>query len=177
MEVEWSILEWILKACSHKNVVIEMGQASWREVNPSTAQNISLLDWIIPLRSKPSATARHRLSSAWHARMHSKEGGKPPSYNNVTTNDRSITREKRPTFELPLQMCDQLLTREQGIREEMDVEANTSHPKAPHEWEPEKCIPQMDKMPKYIIISTRVGTHTIYEWACSHWQISGLMAI
>jgi hypothetical protein len=57
-------------------------------------------------------------------------------------------------------MCDQILTKEQGLRKEMDVEASTSHPKSPRGWDPGKCIPQMDKTPRYIISSTRVGEHT-----------------
>jgi hypothetical protein len=92
--------------------------------------------------------------------MHSEEGGEPPSYNNITTNDRLGTREKCPSFEPPLHLRDQLLSREQGLKKEMDVEASTSHPKAPHGWEPKKFIPQMDKMLRYLISSTRVGEHT-----------------
>lgn len=76
------------------------------------------------------------------------------------TNDRSGTRAKRPSFEPPLQLRDQLLAREQGLRREIDVEANTSHPKAPRGWELGKCIPQMDKPSRYLISSTRVGEHT-----------------
>jgi hypothetical protein len=92
--------------------------------------------------------------------MNTEEGGKPPSYNNITANDRSGTREKCPSFEPPLQLRDQLLAREQGLRKEMEMEASTSHPKAPRGWEPGKCIPQMDKTSRYLISSTRVGEHT-----------------
>jgi hypothetical protein len=88
------------------------------------------------------------------------EGGQPPSYNNVTANDRAGTRAKRPSFEPPPQLRDQLLAREQGLRKEMDVEAGTSHPKAPRSWEKGKCIPQSEKPPRYLISSTRVGEHT-----------------
>jgi len=35
-----------------------------------------------------------------------------------------------------------------------------SHPKVPCGWDPKKCIPQMEKPPRYIISSTRVGEHT-----------------
>ena len=40
------------------------------------------------------------------------------------------------------------------------MDANTSCPKALRGWEPDKCIPQMDKAPRYLISSTRVGEHT-----------------
>jgi hypothetical protein len=92
--------------------------------------------------------------------MNLEEGGKPPSYNNVTTNDRSGTREKRSSFEPPLQLRDQLLAREQGLRKEMDVEARHVPSKSTSRWEPGKCIPQTDKPPRYLISSTRVGEHT-----------------
>jgi hypothetical protein len=65
-------------------------------------------------------------------------GGEPPSYSNVTSNDRVGTRAKRPTFEPSSQLRDQLLAREQGLRKEMDVEPITSHPKASRGWEPDK---------------------------------------
>jgi hypothetical protein len=92
--------------------------------------------------------------------MSTEEGGKPPSYSNITANDRSGTREKRPAFEPPQQICEQLLAKEQGFSREMETEASTSHPKAPRGWELGKCIPQMEKSPRYIISSTRVGEHT-----------------
>ena len=88
------------------------------------------------------------------------EGGQPPSYCNITANDRSGTRAKRPTFESSLQVREQLLAREQGLTKEMDTEAGTSHPKAPRGWELGKCIPQMEKTPRYLISSTRVGENT-----------------
>jgi hypothetical protein len=43
---------------------------------------------------------------------------------------------------------------------EMETEVGTSHPKAPQGWEPGKCIPQMEKTPRYLISSTRVEEHT-----------------
>jgi hypothetical protein len=52
------------------------------------------------------------------------------------------------------------MAREQGLRKEMDMEASTSHPKAPQGWESGKCIPQMDKTLRYLISSTGVGEHT-----------------
>jgi hypothetical protein len=42
----------------------------------------------------------------------------------------------------------------------METEAGTSQPKPPRSWEPGKCIPQMEKPPRYLISSTRVGEHT-----------------
>jgi hypothetical protein len=87
-------------------------------------------------------------------------GGKPPSYRNVAANDKSGVRARRPTFEPPAQIRDQLLAKEQGLRTEMDTEAGTSQPKQPRSWEPGKCIPQLEKSPRYLISSTRVGEHT-----------------
>jgi hypothetical protein len=55
---------------------------------------------------------------------------------------------------------DQLLAKEKGFNKAMDVEPSTSHPKASQGWEPGKCIPQSDKLPRYTISSTRVGEHT-----------------
>jgi hypothetical protein len=92
--------------------------------------------------------------------MSSGEGGKPPSYNDITANDRNGIRAKRPAFEPPAHLRDQLFTQEQGLRKEMELEPNTSHPQASKGWEPGKCIPQMDKPPHYHIKSTRVGEHT-----------------
>jgi hypothetical protein len=42
----------------------------------------------------------------------------------------------------------------------MDTEAGTSQAKPHRGWEPGKCIPQLEKAPRYIISSTRVGEHT-----------------
>ena len=42
----------------------------------------------------------------------------------------------------------------------METEVGTSHPKALRGWEPSKCIPQMEKTPRYLISSTKVGEHT-----------------
>jgi hypothetical protein len=92
--------------------------------------------------------------------MGNEEGGKPPSYSNITANDRAGKRSKRPAFEPPQQIREELLAKEQGFRKEMETEASTSRPKAPRGWEPGKCIPQMDKAPRYLISSTRVGEHT-----------------
>jgi hypothetical protein len=69
-------------------------------------------------------------------------------------------RAKRPTFEPPPHWREQILSKEQGLRKEMDVEASSSHPKAPCGWKPGKCIPQSDKPPRYLISSNRVGEHT-----------------
>jgi hypothetical protein len=89
-------------------------------------------------------------------------GGQPPSYSNIAANDRSGTRVKRPAFEPPQQVREQLLAREHGLRKEMDTEAEagTSQAKPHRGWEPGKCIPQLEKAPRYIISSTRVGEHT-----------------
>jgi hypothetical protein len=92
--------------------------------------------------------------------MSAEEGGKPPSYSNITTNDRLGMRAKRPAFELPQQIWEQILAKEQGFRKEMETKASTSHPRAPRGWEPGKCIPQMEKVPRYLISSARVGEHT-----------------
>jgi hypothetical protein len=78
----------------------------------------------------------------------------------VAANDKSGVRARRPTFEPPPQIREQLLAKEQGLRTEMDTEAGTSQPKPPRGWEPGKCIPQMEKPPRYLISSTRVGEHT-----------------
>ena len=87
-------------------------------------------------------------------------GGEPPSYRNVAANKKSGVRARRPTFEAPTQIRDQLLAKEQGLRMEMDTEVGTSQSKQPWSWEPGKCIPQLEKSPRYIISSTRVGEHT-----------------
>jgi len=42
----------------------------------------------------------------------------------------------------------------------MEVEAEMSHPKTTHTWEPGKCILEATKAPRYVINSTRVGEHT-----------------
>lgn len=80
-------------------------------------------------------------------------GGGNPSYRNVAANDKSYIRAKRPTFEPPPQVREQLLAREQGLRMEMDTEVGTSQPKSPRGWEPGKCIPQMEKPLRYLISS------------------------
>jgi hypothetical protein len=94
--------------------------------------------------------------------MGTEGGGKPPSYNNITANDRSGTRAKRPTFEPPQQIREQLLANEHGLRKEMDMgdEAGSSQAKPHKGWEPGKCIPQLEKAPRYLIKSNRVGEHT-----------------
>jgi hypothetical protein len=68
-------------------------------------------------------------------------GGGTPSYRNVAVNDRARTHAKRSAFESPLHLRDQLLSKEHGFNKAMDVEPNTSHPKASRGWEPGKCIP------------------------------------
>ena len=92
--------------------------------------------------------------------MSMEEGGKPPSYRNVAANDKSGTRARRPAFEPPPQIREQLLAEEQSLQQEMETEASTSNPKPPRSWEPRKCIPQMEKAPRYHISSARVGEHT-----------------
>jgi hypothetical protein len=92
--------------------------------------------------------------------MGAEEGGKPPSYRNVAANDKEGARIVRPTFEPPPQVREQLLAREQGLRSEMETEAGTSQAKPPRTWEPGKCIPQTEKMPRYLISTSRVGEHT-----------------
>jgi hypothetical protein len=92
--------------------------------------------------------------------MGAEEGGKPPSYRNVAANERPGTRVIRPTFEPPPQIREQILAREQGLKADMETDAGTSQPKKPRSWEPGKCIPQMEKPPRYLISSTRVGEHT-----------------
>jgi hypothetical protein len=92
--------------------------------------------------------------------MGAEEGGKPPSYRNVAANEKPGTRIIRPTFEPPPQVREQLLAREQSLKADMETDAGTSQPKTPRSWEPGKCIPQMEKPPRYLISSTRVGEHT-----------------
>ena len=91
--------------------------------------------------------------------MGAKEGGEPPSYCNVAANDKLETRIIRPTFEPPPQVREQLLAREQSLKEDMEIDAGTSQPKAPRSWELGKCILQMEKPPRYLISSNRVGEH------------------
>ena len=86
-------------------------------------------------------------------------GGKPPSYSSVTANDKAGTRARRPAFEPPPQLREQLLANEQGLQQDMETEAGTSAPKPLRRWEPGKCIPQTEKAPRYHISSTRVGEH------------------
>jgi hypothetical protein len=75
--------------------------------------------------------------------MGAEEGGKPPSYSNVTANDKSGTRAKRPAFEPPQQIREQLLAKEQGLRQEMETKLALPIPKhlaagnpgnASHKW-------------------------------------------
>jgi hypothetical protein len=92
--------------------------------------------------------------------MSTGEGGKPPSYNDIAASDRSGTRAKRPAFEPPVHLREQLFTQEQSLSKEMELEPSTSHPQASKNWLPGKCIPQMEKPPLYHIKSTRVAEHT-----------------
>jgi hypothetical protein len=78
----------------------------------------------------------------------------------VATNDKEGLRTKRPGFEPPPHLRDQLLAKEKGFIKAMDVEPSMTHPKASRGWEPGKCIPQFDKPPQYTISSTRVREHT-----------------
>jgi len=57
----------------------------------------------------------------------------------------------------------------------MDVEVGTSHSKAPHRWEPKKFIPQMDKMLRYLISSTRLGEHI--EFTSEHALIGKFLGL
>ena len=95
-----------------------------------------------------------------HPKMSLGEGGKPPSYNDIASDNRNEIHAKRPAFESPVHLRDQLFTQEQGFRKDMELEPSTSHPQASTGWLPGKCIPQMDKPPHYHIKSTRVGEHT-----------------
>jgi hypothetical protein len=56
-------------------------------------------------------------------------------------------------------MREQILAREQGLKADMETDADTSQPKQPRRWEPGKCIPQAEKTPRYLISSNRVGEH------------------
>jgi hypothetical protein len=47
--------------------------------------------------------------------MGNEEGGKPPSYNNITANDKAGKRSKRPAFEPLQQIREELLAKEQGL--------------------------------------------------------------
>jgi hypothetical protein len=94
--------------------------------------------------------------------MGTEGGGQPPSYRNIAANDRAGTRAKRPGFEPPQQIREELLAREHGLRKDMDTgaDAGTSQTKPHKGWEPGKCIPQLEKAPRYLISSSRVGEHT-----------------
>jgi hypothetical protein len=85
------------------------------------------------------------------------EGVQAPSYNNVVANKQQGGKSSRPVFESPPHIREQLLRDEQRSGKEMDVEADTSHPKVNRMWEPGKCIPQTNSTPRYVIISTRIG--------------------
>ena len=92
--------------------------------------------------------------------MGSGDGGKAPSYSDIAANDKAGSRAKRPAFEPPEHMREQLFTQEQAFSKEMELEPSTSHMQAPKNWLPGKCIPQLEKPPLYQIKSTRVGEHT-----------------
>jgi hypothetical protein len=91
--------------------------------------------------------------------MSAGEGGQPPSYRNITANEKGDTRTIRPTFEPPQTIREQLLAREQGLKADMETDASTSQPKQQRRWEPGKCIPQTEKASYYLISSDRVGEH------------------
>jgi hypothetical protein len=92
--------------------------------------------------------------------MSTGEGGKPPSYSDMAANDRTGTRAKRPAFEPPVHLREQLFSQEQSLGKEMELEPSSSNPQASKNWLPGKCIPQLEKPPLYRIKSTRVGEHT-----------------
>jgi hypothetical protein len=53
-----------------------------------------------------------------------------------------------------------------------------SYPKESHGWEPIKFIPQLEKPPKYLIISKRVyQTHPFHERTGLNWKVLGTLAI
>jgi hypothetical protein len=92
--------------------------------------------------------------------MTSDRGVKTPSYRNSAKNDKDGFRERRPSFEPSLHLRENLLQEEQIPGKSMDMEVESSHPKASQNWVPGKCIPQVPTTPKYVIKSTRVGEHT-----------------
>jgi hypothetical protein len=75
-------------------------------------------------------------------------------------NDKDGIRAQRPSFEPPSHLREHLLQEEQSTGKIMDMEVDSSHPKASQNWVPGKCMPQAPIYPKYVIKSIRVGEHT-----------------
>jgi len=92
--------------------------------------------------------------------MSTEGGGKPPSYSDIAANDRSGLRAKRPAFEPPAHLREQLFAHGSSTNKEMESEPSTSNSQSSKNWLPGKCIPQMEKPPLYRITSSRVGEHT-----------------
>jgi hypothetical protein len=78
----------------------------------------------------------------------------------MAANDRSGLRAKRPAFEPPAHLKEQLFAQERSSNKDLESESSTSRPQTSKNWLPGKCIPQMEKPPLYRITSTRVGEHT-----------------
>jgi hypothetical protein len=86
------------------------------------------------------------------------EGEAPhvPSYSSVTGKEHGSSHFKHPTFELPEGMQKLIWEDEMPKEKPMDIDPETSQPKAKRTWEPSKCIPQTTTAPKYTISSPRI---------------------
>jgi hypothetical protein len=85
--------------------------------------------------------------------------GEKPLIQERVANEMDGVRARRPSFEPPSHLREHLLQEEQSNGKSMDMEAESSHPKASRNWVPGKCIPQAPIALKYVIKSTRVGEH------------------
>jgi hypothetical protein len=77
------------------------------------------------------------------------------------TTDRARARRDQPSSH-PNRSASRSSPENMAFSKEMDMEteAGTSQAKPHRGWEPGKCIPQLEKAPRYVISSTRVGEHT-----------------
>jgi hypothetical protein len=86
------------------------------------------------------------------------------TYSQVTANENTAMRVKRPTFETPPEMRAQLMV--EGTFKDRDTdmdptkEESFAHASAP--WIPGKCIPQAPNAPKYVINSPRIEEQKQY---------------
>jgi hypothetical protein len=92
------------------------------------------------------------------------EGGVPhaPSYSSVTGKEHGYSHFKRPPFELPEDMRKIIWEDEMPKEKPMDIDPETSQPKAKRTWEAGKCIPQATTAPKYTISSPRIEDQRQY---------------
>jgi len=92
----------------------------------------------------------------------SEGGSRGASYNHVAAQENLDCVSRRLTFELPPNMCSQLLFEGSTKGKEMEIDSRYTQTKAARPWALGKCIPQASLAPKYIISSPRIEEQKQY---------------